>query len=60
MATIIHTGDHTTDCETCRLQCDCQDCRIQRKANEIDWERFDWQTMDLDDVFEDRDPSEFI
>lgn len=60
MATTIHTGDHTTDCETCRLQCDCQDCRIQKRASAIDWEKFDWQTMDLDEVFEDRDPSEFI
>ena len=58
MATTIHTGDHTTDCETCKLQCDCQDCRITRNASEIDWSDPDWD--DIEAIFEDRDPAEFF
>ena len=58
MATIIHAGDHTTDCETCRLNCDCQDCRISRNVKEIDWETMDFD--EIEELFEDRDPSEWI
>ncbi len=56
--TTIHAGDHTTDCETCRLQCDCQDCRINRNIGEIDTSELDFD--DFLAIFEDRDPSEFI
>lgn len=56
--TKIHAGDHTTDCETCRLQCDCQDCRINRNIGEINKSELDFD--DFLAIFEDRDPSEFI
>lgn len=58
MATIIHAGDCSTDCATCKLQCDCQDCRITRNASEIDWSNPDWD--EIESIFEDRDPSEWL
>lgn len=58
--TTIHAGDHTTDCETCRLQCDCQDCRIKRNASGIDWSDPDLDFDKVMEYFEDRDPTEFI
>jgi hypothetical protein len=61
MATTIHAGDCSTDCETCRLQCECQDCRIQSNIqSDLDYalETGDWDL--LESIFEDRDPLEFI
>lgn len=61
MATTIHAGDCSTDCETCRLQCECQDCRIKSNIqSDLDYAL---ETGDFDlfeSLFEDRDPSEFI
>ena len=59
--TTIHAGDHTTDCETCQLNCDCQDCRIKNNM-EADLD-YALETGDLElfeSIFEDRDPFEFI
>ena len=56
--TTIHLGDCSTDCETCRLQCDCQNCRINRNVNDADLNELAFD--EFADLFEDRDPFEFI
>ena len=58
--TTIHAGDHTTDCETCKLNCDCQDCRIQNNLKDYFEAPLDYSLFDFEDIFEDRDPAEFI
>ena len=56
--TTIHAGDHDTDCEICQANCDCQDCRIKTNLEYFD---FDEGTLqDFEDLFEDRDPLEFL
>lgn len=63
--TTIHTGDHTTDCETCKANCSCGTCeqnaRIQQHMdNDLEYAL---ETGDFDlfmDIFEDRDPFEFM
>ena len=56
MVTTIHAGDHSTDCGTCE-----QNARIQQNmADSLDYAI---ETEDFDmfmDIFEDRDPFEFI
>jgi positive regulator of sigma E activity len=63
--TTIHLGDHTTDCATCKANCSCGTCeqnaRIQdNMASDLDAAL---EAGDFDafmDIFEDRDPFEFM
>ena len=56
MVTTIHAGDHTTGCGTCE-----QNARIKQNM-EDDLERAieEGDLQAFEDVFEDRDPFEFI
>ena len=56
MATTIHAGDHTTDCGTCE-----QNARIKQNM-EDDLERavLEGDLQAFEDIFEDRDPFEFL
>jgi hypothetical protein len=59
--TTIHLGDHDTDCETCKANCDCQDCRI--RENMKDNLAYALETGDLqmfEDIFEDADPFDYL
>lgn len=56
MVTTIHAGDHTTDCGTCE-----QNARIKENMKD-DLERAieEGDLQAFEDIFEDRDPFEFI
>ena len=59
--TTLHLGDHTTDCETCKLNCDCQDCRIKdNMSNDLDYALEHGDLELFESIFEDRDPFEFL
>ena len=63
--TTIHAGDHTTDCAICQANCSCGTCeqngRIKENMdNDLDYAL---EMGDFDafmDIFEDRDPFEFM
>jgi hypothetical protein len=56
MATTIHAGDHTTDCGTCE-----QNERIkQNMEDSLDDVLESGDSQAFQDIFEDRDPFEFI
>ena len=65
MATTIHLGDHETDCLTCQQNCSCDTCEQNARIKEnmdLDLE-YALEHGDLqmfEDIFEDRDPFEFI
>jgi len=56
VVTTIHAGDHTTDCGTCE-----QNARIKENMKD-DLERAieEGDLQAFEDIFEDRDPFEFI
>lgn len=59
--TTIHVGDHTTDCETCKANCDCQDCRIKDNiSNDLAYALEHGDLELFESIFEDRDPFEFL
>lgn len=43
--------------DNCDLD-ECQHCRIQENMKEIDWES--WSFQDIEDVFEDADPTMYL
>ena len=56
MVTTIHAGDHTTDCGTCE-----QNERIrQNMEDSLDDVLESGDSQAFQDIFEDRDPFEFI
>lgn len=56
MVTTIHVGDHTTDCGTCE-----QNARIKENmAERLDEALENGDLAEFEDIFEDRDPFEFI
>ena len=58
MVTTIHAGDHTTDCGTCE-----QNARIEENLSLAKEEYGDIGAMsyaEFEEIFEDRDPFEFI
>lgn len=55
MATIIHAGDHDTDCGTCQ-----QNARIKEGLADYMANPAEYNIWELEDIFEDRDPFEFI
>lgn len=65
MATTIHLGDHETDCLACQQNCSCGTCEQNARIKEnmdLDLE-YALEHGDLqmfEDIFEDRDPFEFI
>lgn len=65
MATTIHAGDCSTDCETCRLQCECGTClqnkRIRQNIQSDLMDALESGDFEaFEEIFEDRDPLEFI
>lgn len=63
--TTIHAGDCSTDCPTCKLNCECGKCEQDKRIKEnmesdlaYALETGDFQMFE--DIFEDRDPFEFI
>lgn len=59
--TTIHVGDHTTDCDICKKNCDCQDCRIKQNIKDnLDEVLENGDFQGFEDIFEDRDPFDFI
>ena len=63
--TTIHAGDHTTDCKTCREQCGCGTCEQNRRIrdnmdNDLEYALETGDMQMFEDIFEDRDPFEFI
>ena len=63
--TTIHAGDCSTDCAQCKANCECgkceQDNRIKENmASDLEaaLESGDFQAFQ--DIFEDRDPFEFL
>lgn len=65
MALTIHAGDCSTDCDTCRLQCECakceQDKRIRQNVQSDLMDALESGDFEaFEEIFEDRDPLEFI
>ena len=65
MATIIHLGDHETDCDVCKLNCGCDKCEQDSRILEnikldIEYALETGNLQMFEDMFEDRDPFEFI
>lgn len=62
--TTIHAGDCSTDCVKCQAQCDCMKCeqtaRIKEGVALYYQNPDDYNVWELEDIFEDRDPFEFI
>jgi len=63
--TTIHAGDHTTDCDTCKANCSCGTCeqneRIkQNMADDLERAIEEGDFQAFEDIFEDRDPFEFL
>lgn len=62
--TTIHLGDHETDCLICQQNCSCdkceQDSRIKENLNYAMDNFEDYSFQDFEDIFEDRDPFEFL
>lgn len=59
--TTIHLGDHETDCLACQSNCDCQDCRIKLNMEEnLEYALANGDLALFEDIFEDRDPLEFM
>ena len=63
--TTIHAGDHTTDCAICQANCSCGTCeqneRIrQNMADDLERAIEEGDLQAFEDIFEDRDPFEFL
>ena len=62
--TTIHAGDCSTDCIKCKANCDCMKCEQTRRIAEqvalYHQAPDDYSIFELEDIFEDRDPFEFI
>jgi len=63
--TTIHLGDHTTDCAICQANCSCGTCEQNERIKENMTNDLDYalEMGDFDafmDIFEDRDPFEFM
>ena len=65
MADTIHVGDHTTECDVCKANCSCGTCeqneRIkQNMEDSLEDALANGDLQAFEDIFEDRDPFEFI
>ena len=63
--TTIHAGDCSTDCAQCKANCECgkceQDARIrQNMKDDLARALADGDLSAFEDIFEDRDPFEFL
>jgi hypothetical protein len=61
----VHAGDHDTDCAICKANCDCGKCEQDRRIKENMADRLDdalanGDLAEFEDIFEDRDPFDFI
>ena len=65
MVHTIHAGDHTTDCRTCKDNCSCGTCEQNSRIKDNMDSDLDYALESGDfnafmDIFEDRDPFEFL
>ena len=65
MAKTIHAGDHTSDCAECKAKCSCGTCEQNSRIKDNMDSDLDYalEMGDFDafmDIFEDRDPFEFM
>lgn len=62
--TTIHVGDHETDCKICQENCSCSKCEQDNRIKEnlsYAMEHMDELSFfEFEEVFEDRDPVEFL